>query len=131
MAVNGREVALFYYRDRFYAVNDKCPHYGEHEGGSPFYYDYKGWLGGNNGKPSFFSGGPLHMGDIEELGSDKSPGVVCPWHKWCFELKTGKLVRPVGENQSVETYPVAVGADGVVSVGFKCFDPSTFTSEDF
>ena len=27
--VNGKEIALFYYKDEFYAVDEKCPHLGK------------------------------------------------------------------------------------------------------
>ena len=27
--VNGKEIALFYYNDEFYAVDEKCPHLGK------------------------------------------------------------------------------------------------------
>ncbi len=32
-------------------------------------------------------GGPLEEGDIEEL--DKNLVVICPWHQFDFDLKTG------------------------------------------
>ena len=30
VTVNGKMLALFYYNDQFYAVDERCPHMGEH-----------------------------------------------------------------------------------------------------
>ena len=40
--------------------------------------------------PPFFTflGGPLEMGDIEDMG-DGSLAVICPWHSYDFNLKDG------------------------------------------
>ena len=95
------------------------------------------------------SGGPLHLGDIEELPatvtvlgnsngtsgrSDQgisSPHIICPWHKWCFELSTGKQVRPLGRDNNIETFPVRTDDSGRIFIGFTSFDPSCFVSSDF
>ena len=45
-------------------------------------------------------GGPLHAGPID--GSV----VLCPWHQWQFDLKTG--CSPVNPLSRVATYPVRV-----------------------
>ena len=81
-------------------------------------------------------GGPLHLGDIEELpgssGTDlHSPHIVCPWHKWCFELSTGKQIRPLGRHRDIETFPVRTDDNGRIFIGFMSFDPSCFISSDF
>ncbi|KAH6564737.1 hypothetical protein BASA82_000857 [Batrachochytrium salamandrivorans] len=34
------------------------------------------------------SGGPLHLGDIEDICSDQ-PSIVCPWHEYRFSLVDG------------------------------------------
>lgn len=44
--------------------------------------------------------GPLGEGWIE------GQAVVCPWHSWAFDLKTGKAEYP--ENQQVVPFPVRV-----------------------
>ena len=36
ISINGREIALFCYKDTFYAVDEKCPHLGRLMAG-PFY----------------------------------------------------------------------------------------------
>lgn len=32
VVVNGKQIALFYYKDEFYAIDEKCPHLGQSEG---------------------------------------------------------------------------------------------------
>ncbi len=45
-------------------------------------------------------GGPLAEGWLEG-------GVVtCPWHAWCFDVRTGKM--PLGEFSTVEVYDVRI-----------------------
>lgn len=71
------------------------------------------------------SGGPLHLGDIEEL-----PGntlcVRCPWHSWKFDLDTGLLKQPKRPGVSSVVYPVIVKEDGKLMIGFDQFDPKYF-----
>lgn len=76
-----------------------------------------------------YIGGPLHRGDIEDLGLEV--GVVCPWHNFCFSLNTGLLLRPLGRTECLLNYPVQRASDGCISVGFKQFHPSYFCNEDF
>ena len=85
-----------------------------------------------------YLGGPLHLGDIEELpgsntgtGSECSPHIICPWHKWCFDLSTGRQVRPLGRHNDIETFPVRTDENGRIFIGFASFDPSCFMSSDF
>lgn len=74
----------------------------------------------------FLSGGPLHLGDIEEL-----PGntlcVRCPWHSWKFDLDTGLLKQPKRPGVSSVVYPVIVKEDGKLMIGFDQFDPKYFS----
>lgn len=35
-----------------------------------------------------FAGGPLEQGDIEDI--DGQEKIVCPWHSYDFDLKTGQ-----------------------------------------
>ncbi|RNF20360.1 hypothetical protein TcG_03630 [Trypanosoma cruzi] len=55
-----RNIAVYRYKDRFYALDNACYHHG----------------------------GPLLEGDIEEMGSH--PCVVCPWHEYRITLDTGE-----------------------------------------
>jgi nitrite reductase (NADH) small subunit len=54
--------------------------------------------------------GPLGQGWLE------GAAVVCPWHSWVFDLKTGASQYPVHER--VDVFPVKVDGDEVlVEVG--------------
>lgn len=78
----------------------------------------------------YFTGGPLHLGDIETL-PDMSVCVRCPWHSWRFELKTGQVRQPKGRQLSATIYPVQVKQDGTLLVGFSELNSKYFTDEDF
>jgi nitrite reductase (NADH) small subunit len=49
--------------------------------------------------------GPLGQGWIE------GESVVCPWHSWAFNVKTGQAEYP--ENERVTVFPVKVQEDAV------------------
>jgi nitrite reductase (NADH) small subunit len=51
-------------------------------------------------------GGPLGQGWMN------GESVVCPWHAWRFNLKTGVAAHPV--TQQVRVYPVKVEGDDVL-----------------
>ncbi|XP_065070570.1 uncharacterized protein LOC135695411 isoform X2 [Rhopilema esculentum] len=59
--LNKKEIAVFRYGERAYAIDEKCPHLG----------------------------GPLHIGDIETISEANILCIVCPWHRWKIELNTG------------------------------------------
>ncbi|KAI8822446.1 uncharacterized protein EV422DRAFT_618935 [Fimicolochytrium jonesii] len=73
------------------------------------------------------SGGPLHLGDIEDLGSD-DPVIVCPWHSYRFSLVTG--TSPQCEQHPALTLPVVLEdgqlylelPEGDEPVGVKLFE---------
>ena len=50
--------------------------------------------------------GPLGQGWIE------NGAVVCPWHSWAFDLKTGLAEYPEGEQVAV--FPVRIDDDSVL-----------------
>ena len=78
-----------------------------------------------------FPGGPLHLGDIETVGEANILCIVCPWHRWKIELKTGKLKVPLRPKQ-VTIYPVKISDMGHIYIGFDEFSPSYFEAkEDF
>ncbi len=80
---------------------------------------------------SIHPGGPLHLGDIEDMGATESPRVVCPWHKWCFELATGKQVRPDWRHEDIQSFPVRTDpASGGVAIGFRSMNPNCFGAID-
>lgn len=54
--------------------------------------------------------GPLGQGWIE------GKAVVCPWHSWAFDLRSGEAEFPAGER--VRVFPVRVeGEDVLVKIG--------------
>jgi nitrite reductase/ring-hydroxylating ferredoxin subunit len=54
------------------------------------------------------------LANIEEMG-DNSLCVRCPWHSWRFDLNTGKVNMPKGQNLRVKVYPVIVAENGQLS----------------
>lgn len=109
VTVNEEPLALFRFDRVVFAIQQKCPH----------------------------AGGPLHLGDIESLpgissSSSSSACVRCPWHRWCFSLQTGKLVRPEGRGDTLvaKVWPVRVNGDGRMSVGFDSYHPKCFRPTD-
>ena len=76
-----------------------------------------------------FAGGPLHLGDIETVGEANILCIVCPWHRWKIELKTGKLKVPLRPKQ-ITIYPVKISDMGDIYIGFDEFSPSYFEAKD-
>uniref|UniRef100_A0A8C5LYN6 Rieske domain-containing protein n=1 Tax=Leptobrachium leishanense TaxID=445787 RepID=A0A8C5LYN6_9ANUR len=58
--VNDREVVIFYHDGKYNALDLRCYH----------------------------AGGPLHLGEIEDIGGQTC--VICPWHKYKIALATGE-----------------------------------------
>ena len=50
-------------------------------------------------------GGPLHEGWVEE------GKVLCPWHAWTFDPKTGSVNGSVTD--TIETFPVRIEGEDV------------------
>jgi nitrite reductase (NADH) small subunit len=50
-------------------------------------------------------GGPLGQGWLE------GGAVVCPWHSWCFDTRTGQALPP--DSGKVDVLPVKVQGDEV------------------
>ncbi|XP_078670312.1 3-phenylpropionate/cinnamic acid dioxygenase ferredoxin subunit-like [Branchiostoma floridae x Branchiostoma belcheri] len=95
--INEEKIALFRHGETVYAIQERCPHMG----------------------------GPLHLGDIEEL-PDKTLCVRCPWHSWRFSLNTGHAVLPKKDKVAV-TFPVKVDTEGNISLGFLEFASDYFS----
>ena len=98
--MNGKDLALFYWREKLYCVDEKCPHLG----------------------------GPLHLGDIEDAGwQGGNPCIVCPWHKWGFDLCTGRTTKPHKKRpEKLQLYRVKKGDNGQIRVGFESLHQSFF-----
>jgi len=94
--VGRRSIGVFRIGDRFYALNNSCPH----------------------------QGGPLCAGRIAPWVRSDSPGefsvdaepalVVCPWHGWEYEIATGQSFLGPGE-PPVRGYGTAVEPGRVLS----------------
>lgn len=100
VTVNNQKIALLKFKGTVYAVDEMCPHMG----------------------------GPLHLGDIEELGQARLPCIMCPWHSWKYCLQTGRLKFPHNKNVTVGTYPVQVTAKGELYLGFKSLSTDYFNA---
>ncbi|XP_012554213.1 uncharacterized protein LOC100197559 isoform X1 [Hydra vulgaris] len=99
---NNHKIALFRMGWEVFAIDENCPH----------------------------QGGPLHVGDIETLGEAHILCVICPWHKWRIELKTGKVKLPRGRDKRNEVYPTRVLKDGSIQVGFSAISDKFFKIDD-
>lgn len=79
--VNGTHLAVFKFEDKFYAVDNRCPHMGY----------------------------PMSKGSIRD-------GVlICHWHHWEFDLKSGGCFLASGDD--LKAFPVERRADGYLYVG--------------
>ena len=79
--VNGTHLAVFRYGDKFYAVDNRCPHMGY----------------------------PMSEGSIRD-------GVlICHWHHWEFDLKSGGCFLAFGDD--LKAFPVELRDDGNLYVG--------------
>ena len=87
--VEGRNIGIFNIEGDFYALRNSCPH----------------------------QGAPLCLGPVRGMMTSQKPQeynyerdgeiLVCPWHRWEFDIKTGKSVfNP--HKLKVKTYPVTV-----------------------
>lgn len=82
--VKGKMIALFNVGGQFFAIDNTCPHME----------------------------GPLGEGTIYE--DDTGPGVICPWHGYMFNIKSGEGINfPTG----VKKFDVKIeGSDVLVNV---------------
>ncbi|MEV0071053.1 Rieske 2Fe-2S domain-containing protein [Amycolatopsis sp. NPDC050768] len=84
-----RSIGVFRVGDRFYAINNHCPHMG-------------GPLCLGRTKPWVSSAGPGEYAMAEEEAL-----VACPWHGWEYDLETGQSFLGPGEPRA-RTYTVSV-----------------------
>lgn len=94
--VNGREIVLTLWRGEVFAVRNTCPHQGQ------------SFVCGNV-VPQLASSAP----DGEMVADDGNPLLICPWHTWGFELRSGRCTAE--PTLRVRTYPVMI-RDGRVLV---------------
>jgi nitrite reductase (NADH) small subunit len=93
LEIGGHRIGLFRVSGEFHALADRCPHRG-----API-------CAGRIATPI-----DMHEGEIV-LGSHASV-VRCPWHKWEFEIATGRCL--VDDKLRVRTYGVRVEDDEIV-----------------
>ncbi|KAL8580670.1 hypothetical protein ACOMHN_004712 [Nucella lapillus] len=95
--VNDELIALFRVENQVYAIRDRCPH----------------------------AGGPLSMGDIEELPA-LGLCLTCPWHRWQMQLKDGTIYKPCNRQEQAVVYPVNVTTGGDIYIGFDALSEKFF-----
>ena len=79
--VDGTHLAVFKYQDKFYAVDNRCP----------------------------------HMGYPMSEGSVRDGVLICHWHHWEFDLKSGGCFLEFGDD--LKAFPVTIHDDGYLYVG--------------
>lgn len=88
LEINGKSIGVFFEGGRFFAVLNHCPHFGA----------------------------PVCLGKVFGAVVADEPGVQsydasrpilrCPWHRWEFDLETGRALTPI--KQRLKTYNVVV-----------------------
>ena len=58
-----------------------------------------------------------HVGNPIDDGQVRRGCVVCPWHGWRYDLRTGEHLTLFGRRPGLRTFPARV-TDGDVQVGF-------------
>ncbi|MCS5612702.1 MAG: Rieske (2Fe-2S) protein, partial [Candidatus Poribacteria bacterium] len=79
--VDGIHLAVFRYGNKYYAVDNRCP----------------------------------HMGYPMSEGSVRDGVLICHWHHWEFDLKTGGCFLTFGDD--LKAFPVEIRDDGYLYVG--------------
>jgi nitrite reductase (NADH) small subunit len=94
LELGGRTIGIFCLDGDYFALADRCPH---------------------RGAPLCSSGEVVHA--VEGVGEDarvtrEGALMRCPWHKWDFEITTGRCA--VDARLRVRRYPVRVEGDELV-----------------
>jgi nitrite reductase/ring-hydroxylating ferredoxin subunit len=58
-----------------------------------------------------------HMGYPMSKGSVRDGVLICHWHHWEFDLKTGGCFETSGSGNDLKSFPVQVGDDGYLYIG--------------
>lgn len=111
MQAGGRSIGVFRIGDKFYAVNNYCPHQG-------------GPLCLGRTKPWVTSDGPGEYGMADEEAL-----VACPWHGWEYDLATGQSFLGPGEPPA-RTYEVSVEYDAAPGEPGTEPDPGSGTAPE-
>jgi nitrite reductase (NADH) small subunit len=93
--IENRDVGVVRWQGRWFALRNVCPHLGAPLCAGPL--------------QSFLTAGDPSG---EEITVDPGrPVLMCPWHRWEFDLSTG---RSLSGRELVKTYPVHVEAGRVL-----------------
>jgi nitrite reductase/ring-hydroxylating ferredoxin subunit len=99
LEIDGREIGIVRTGGGVFAVRNRCPHQGA-------------------AICAGFVTGTMRASAPQQFDyADDASVVVCPWHRWEFELATGRAVGGISSKRLV-TYPVEV-VDGQVYVALK------------
>jgi nitrite reductase/ring-hydroxylating ferredoxin subunit len=98
LEVEGRELGILRWGDSFYAFRNVCPHIGA--------------------RVCTGAVRPVIKADRDNpwklVVDDERPVIICPWHRWPFEVRDG---RSLIDRLRLKTYPVsAVGGRVVVEL---------------
>ena len=93
LEIGGHRVGLYRVGDTLHALADRCPHRG-----APL-------CSGRVATPIETTGDMLALGPRLSI-------VRCPWHKWEFDIATGRCL--VDDKLRVRTYAVHVEVDEIV-----------------
>lgn len=95
ISVRERDVGVLRWRERWYAIRNVCPHLG-----APL------CLGALHGRL-----GVADDADGELVVDQRKPTLMCPWHRWEFDLDSG---LSIGGRERVRSYRVEVREDRVL-----------------
>lgn len=111
--VGKRSIGVFRVGEKFYALNNYCPHQG-------------GPLCLGRTAPTATSSGPGDFGVNEDLF------LACPWHGWEYDVTTGQSYLGPGE-ASVRSYGVTVAPGGGIGADVKFPDriPGPYVAETY
>jgi nitrite reductase (NADH) small subunit len=93
ISIDGIRIGLFRVGSHLHALADRCPHRG-----APL-------CAGRVATPIGYENGELSLGRHASV-------VRCPWHKWEFEIETGRCL--VDEKLRVRRYDIRIEGDEVV-----------------
>jgi nitrite reductase (NADH) small subunit len=93
LEIGGLRVGLFRVGSEFHALADRCPHRG-----APL-------CAGRVTTPIAYEDGELSVGPHASV-------VRCPWHKWEFEIATGRCL--VDQKLRVRRYAVRIDGEDLV-----------------
>jgi nitrite reductase (NADH) small subunit len=95
VSVRNRDVGVLRWRERWYAIRNVCPHLG-----APL------CLGALHGRL-----GVADDATQELVVDDRRPTLMCPWHRWEFDLDSG---LSISGRERARSYRVEVRDDRVL-----------------